>query len=390
MKLLSLVSLALILGLLNHVAASSAITTKKCYTQQGSKPVKHVATSYSTTTIRVPANTVYSTAHSTSTFTPAPKTTTQTATLTTTAIVTDTAVTDTFSTTSTVHFTVTETNIATEMATATTTASATTLTTTTTSTVAAPAGFTPIQSSTASPSPAPGGAARRNNLVSARIAARLDRQSQQGGEGGCRGKSYPQSVKCNVQVIVKPDPVIKTIKGKPTTVTLAPKTKTSTITTTSTSTLTSVPNDVSTTLKFSITQTDTTTLSSTITSTATTTSTETVTSTAVATFLAACSPNNYVEVYDIYNRVGSGTPHSSYTLSSASNAYDCCSQCQAMTTCSGSGYATSGNCFLFQDNMCPANGASNGVAGYYVGTNGFQASNGPCYTYYFQPYLGDE
>ena len=366
MRLLLLTPLAMTLGLLELVAASSAHTKQVCYTRQGSKPVKHLHASYTTKTNYAQPNEVCLTTYATSTATPPPTTTTLTAISTLTVYVTDSTITDIFSTTSTILVTSTETDTSTTTQTSTTSATATA---TITSTVSAPAGFTPIQSSTATP-------ASRRNLAAARIEedALVLRSEQQ---GGCRGKSYPQSVTCKVQVVVKPKAITKTIQGPPKTVTAAPKTSTSTTTSTLTTTSTSVPANVLTTISFSTTETITTTTIEM--ATAVTTTTSTATSTATVNALGACSSDNFVGANNVFNAGANAA--SIYTTSSATSAYDCCSQCQAMSTCSGSAFSGT-TCILLQNNACPANGAANGVAGFYTGTSPFMVSNGACYTYY--------
>ncbi|OAP55337.1 hypothetical protein AYL99_10310 [Fonsecaea erecta] len=298
-------------------------------------------------------------------------TSTTTKTLTPAASTSTTTITSTATTTLSTSFSViTQTSTTTTTSDTTTITSATTTTTTTvtssssTSTVAAPATFTPIQTSLPGSTYSGSGG---SDPVSKREAKpgpgpRPGRQNQPGSQGGFSQWRHPQGVTCQIWV---PGTCSTTVTTVTSTVTGTATTVTSTSTTTTT--ITSAPVGVTTT-----TTTVTATSVSTITDTSTSTSTSTTTTyLSTTTVYAACATNNFADEYQGEPLVEYTGGYSTVSDVTVDTAYDCC--VAAITLGNSAIWAFiigpgAGTCEVGQtDDSCPEP-STNPSTGYYETT----------------------
>jgi len=178
--------LATTLGAVIDTGRTSTSSKASCLTKMGTKSLKNVPTSYSTSTKILPRSTITHTSRSTVKVTLPPKTivvTHYTIKKTTTTLKT---ITKPFTTTLTETNTFTSTTVQTISSVVSETASTTA---TTTSTIPAVAGFSAI-ADTATSVPAPVVPVRRN----------VDALLERGNNQGCNAKQYPQSVQCKLQI----------------------------------------------------------------------------------------------------------------------------------------------------------------------------------------------
>ncbi|GIZ37550.1 hypothetical protein CKM354_000099400 [Cercospora kikuchii] len=342
--------LACLLALLTAFCAATG--KKNCATYYGSKTVRRVPTTTKTIT-RTVTPIVKVTKTPKTTITPAPITSTTTSTSTST-VTSTTQTTDTDTTTITISETSTVTDPTTTITETSTSSTSTSTTSTSFTTVAATAGFTPIQSSVPGSSysgnfggPAPP-AAKRNAQSERRSSARKPFALSKNNE--CR--KFPQRVACTVTktVTAYPRTVTKTAPVKTKTATASTTVVTSTATTFTTTTSALEPADTTVTESTTTTSITTTTPSTTTTETTTTTTTTTIAATAT-TYAQCLNANNYADTLDgNYGvQINDVTPNNNFmTVSGPANALDCCNICAGNADCGVSAWSqqTGNECYI--------------------------------------------
>jgi len=369
----------------------AAATTKSfvtCITKNGPKPVATVKTASRILTVPF-YGFKFTTTTPTRVITPPPTTTTVTVTATSVTTETSTQETDTFSETVTTTDTIitTSTDLSSR-----TSSTIVTVTLSPVTTVAAPAGFQPVQSTFPNP------AKRRSNYPTEDVSngSVLEERAQGGtrlffkdGKAQCSPAVYPTAVTCaGIVKVITTSTITRTAKTK--TVTASKPTSLATTTTTSITTTTLTPVRASTTLSFT---TGTITTQTQVEST-TTTSVATQTIEVVqpsSTYYAACGPDNVISKVggNFIDVIGwnylENTPGQGVQERSARTPYECCVSCINTPGCAGSIYVAS---LCYSISQTPGICSPDALGGRLFASGGqgqsenFFVSNGLCGRYY--------
>ncbi|KAH8646290.1 hypothetical protein BX600DRAFT_519119 [Xylariales sp. PMI_506] len=351
------------------VFSSSGSILGHCASALGSSSVDNIPTLTSVTTHIITTTSIVFASDVIVTVTPSPVDCTVTSTDSVTSTITAQEVVNTATTTFTNTNTITSSTTIIE----TETDTATVVTTSTsTSTVPIPAAVTPISEESEY-------VARRVRDISPNASI-----CKAGPDGPLFSPTaYIQSVDC-IQTVYSTSTVTVSITGTQTT-TLATATSTSTAIITATVTTLSYPPDVTDTATVTTLVDFTTVLDVTTTTTLTSTMTISTVVEAATPYYAACGSINLLNTANggdyIDSLAASGT--TTKELSSIPSAYDCCVACQTdySTTCIGTFYFETGQCYLYTTTSCTPGEYSNAEFWTTSATSSVDyvyVSNGPC------------